>query len=381
MRRTTHPVPSRIHLPVIVYLVPTVAFLLSLGSPAVAADWPADSGVEIGRVGEPNGLPGDYEPSGAVWHPVRQKLVVVGDSGLVSELDPYGGGVITWEVGGDLEGIAIADPDDGLIYLAVEQPDGILEFDLATGTLTGNQWDLTPWLDGPANHGLEALTYVDGHFYAGLQEDGNIFIFDLLGAGGVQYIDTIAPHEGRDDISGLHYDLCTGILYAIHDSHDVIVEMSADGSFLREYDLAGDNQEGIALIGGSTSGQTTIFIAEDGGEVWRYEQYPIDACIPSTVVVGASIQRFGRLGCSPNPFNPSTEISFELSVIVHVRLSIYDVRGQRVRALVDGILWTGEHRVSWDGCSDDGSLLSSGVYFARVDAGEHHGTAKLLLAR
>jgi len=251
----------------IVYLMPAVVFLPGPGSPTAAADWPADVGVEIGQVGEPDGLPEDYEPSGAVWHPVRQKLVVVGDSGRVSELGPYGGDVTTWEVEGDLEGITIADPEDGLVYLAVEQPDGILEFDLTTGALTGNQWDLTPWLQGPNNHGLEALTHVDGHFYAGLQEDGNIFIFDLLGDGAVQHLDTIAPHAGRDDISGLHYDPCTGILYAIHDSHDVIVEMTADGSFLREYDLAGDSQEGIALIGGSTSGQTTIFIAEDAGEV------------------------------------------------------------------------------------------------------------------
>ncbi|MBC8425469.1 SdiA-regulated domain-containing protein [bacterium] len=347
----------------------------------MAADWPADSGLEIGQVGEPDGLPEDYEPSGAVWHPLRQTLIVVDDSGRVSELGPYGNDVTTWVVENDLEGVTIADPDNDLVYLAVEQPDAVLEFDLATGTLTGNQWDLTPWLQGPSNHGLEALTYVDGHFYAGLQEDGNIFVFDLLDGGTVQYLDTIAPHAGRDDISGLHYDVCTGILYAIHDSHDVIVEMSADGSFLREYDLAGDSQEGIALIGGSTSGQTTIFIAEDAGAVWRYEQYPVAYCSPPTSVGGIMSHGPDRLSCSPNPFNPSTELSFELLAFGHVTLSIIDLRGQHVRVIVDGFLQAGEHRVNWDGCSDDGSRLSSSVYFARVESGEHHGTAKLVLVR
>ncbi len=367
-------------------LILTSLFLVVVGlsgpvAPAGAADWPADAGVEIGRAGEPGGLPEDYEPSGAVWHPVRQTLVIVGDSGRVSELDPYGGGSTTWEIGGDLEGITIADPDDGLVYLAVERPDGILEFDLATGTLTGNQWDLTPWLQGPENSGLEALTCVDGHFYAGLQDDGTISVFELMVGGGVQYLSTIAPHEGRDDISGLHYDTCTGLLFAIHDSHDVIVEMTADGTFLREYELAGDNQEGVALIGGGTSGRTTIFIAEDAGEVWRYEQYPIAACTSSTAVVDHVIRHLGLVSCSPNPFNPATEIRFELAVGKHVSLSIHDGRGQRVRVLVEGFLEAGEHRVTWDGRCDDGFPLSSGTYFARVVAGAHQGTAKLVLAR
>ena len=369
------------HSLLITFLVPAVSCLLGLGVPAMGADWPAGTGVEIGHVGEPDGLPEDYEPSGAVWHPFRQQLLVVDDSGLMSELGPNGIVTTTWEIGEDLEGVTIADPDDGLAYLAVEHPDGILEFNLSTGTLTGNHWDLTPWLQGPDNHGLEALTYVDGHFYAGLQEDGNIFIFDLLGGGDVQHLGTIAPHEGRDDISGLHYDACTEILFAIYDSHDVIVEMRSDGSFLREYDLAGDNQEGVAVIGGSTSGQTTIFIAEDSGEVWRYEQYPIEICTPTSAVDGHTSHLLKRLGCSPNPFNPSTEIFFELNAAEYVLLSVYDVRGHLVRALRDGILGAGEHRVRWDGRSDDGLIMSSGVYFARVETDAHLATAKLVLVR
>ncbi len=115
---------------------------------AEAADWPATEGVEIGHIGQTGGLPADFEPSGAVWHPLRQRLITVDDSGLVAEIDPLGGVVQTWDVGGDLEGITVVDPSDGLIYLAVENPDGILEFDLDSGELTGKQWDLTPWLQG-----------------------------------------------------------------------------------------------------------------------------------------------------------------------------------------------------------------------------------------
>ena len=256
------------------------ALLASSG--ARAAPWPADSGVEIGNVGGGSGLPSGYEPSGAVWHTGRGVLLVVGDGGQVSQMDADGTNVTTWSPGGDLEGITIEDPDSDLVYLGRERPDAVLEFDLATGTLTGNSWDLTPWLTGPANQGLEALTYVDGLFYAGLQADGNIYVFRLLPLGAVEHIDTIASTASRTDISGLHYDADTQILYAIYDSFDVIVEMEADGTLLREYDLAGNDQEGVALVPDCELDDATVFIAEDAQEVWRYEGYPI-ACIAKPV--------------------------------------------------------------------------------------------------
>jgi len=260
-----------------VILAVLLTTLIAAGG-AAADPWPADSGVEIGNVGGAGGLPSGYEPSGAVWHTGLGVLLVVGDAGQVSQMDADGTNVTTWSPGGDLEGIAVADPDSDLIYLGRERPDAVLEFDLATGMLTGNSWDLTAWLTGPENQGLEALTYVDGLFYAGLQADGNIYVFRLLPLGVVEHVETIASPSSRTDISGLHYDADTQILYAIYDSFNVIVEMQADGTFLREYDLAGDDQEGITLIPECDMGKAMIFIAQDSQEVWRYEGYPV-ACI------------------------------------------------------------------------------------------------------
>ncbi|MCP4005368.1 MAG: hypothetical protein GY725_14340 [bacterium] len=249
---------------------------------AEADPWPGDSGVEIGDVGGVGGLPSGYEPSGAVWHTGLGVLLVVGDGGQVSEMDADGTNVITWSPGGDLEGITIADPDSDLVYLAREHPDAVLEFNLRTGTLTGNSWDLTAWLTGSNNQGLEALTYADGLFYAGLQADGNIYVFQLLPLGAVNHIETLPAPFSRTDISGLHFDADTEILYATYDSSDVIVEMQSDGTFLREYDLAGNDQEGIALLPGCPTGDATLFISEDSAEVWRYEDYPI-TCVAEPI--------------------------------------------------------------------------------------------------
>ena len=249
---------------------------------AEADPWPGDSGVEIGNEGGVGGLPSGYEPSGAVWHTGFEMLLIVGDGGQVSAMEADGTNQTTWSPGGDLEGITVADPDSDLVYLGRESPDAVLEFDLMTGLLTGNSWDLTPFLVGPSNQGLEALTYVDGLFYAGLQADGNIYVFRLLPLGVVEHVDTLGAPAGRTDISGLHYHAETRTLFAIYDSSNVIVEMQADGTFVREYDLIGNDQEGITLVPDCDANEARVFVSEDAQEVWRYEAYPV-SCVAKAV--------------------------------------------------------------------------------------------------
>ncbi|HET9131665.1 MAG TPA: T9SS type A sorting domain-containing protein, partial [Terriglobia bacterium] len=78
----------------------------------------------------------------------------------------------------------------------------------------------------------------------------------------------------------------------------------------------------------------------------------------------------------PNPFNPTTAITYELPLTTHVSLTVYDLLGREVATLVRGRMNAGVHRVTFDG-----SRLSSGVYFYRIRAGEHTETKKLLLVR
>lgn len=259
----------------------------ALGLPATLAAqaaWPAGAGTEIGHEGAPGGLPASFETSGAAWHPGRGTVVVVGDDGLVAELSPEGGVLHLWTLPGDLEAVAVKDEASGSrIYIGVEHPDSVVEFDLATGLPTGNSWNLTPWMTGPSNEGLEALACVNGVFYAGLQQTGTIFRFALGAGGAVQLLGSFPSHLGRSDLAGLDYDACTGVLLAIHDTADVIVEYDATGVFLREYALAGHDQEGVALRGGSPTNATRIFIAQDTGELIRYESYPVAISPPGTI--------------------------------------------------------------------------------------------------
>jgi hypothetical protein len=68
----------------------------------------------------------------------------------------------------------------------------------------------------------------------------------------------------------------------------------------------------------------------------------------------------------PNPFNPTTTISFTVPAQGPVTLSIYDVAGKRIRMLVDGVVPAGVTKMEWDGTDDNGGAVGSGVYFYRL---------------
>jgi len=79
---------------------------------------------------------------------------------------------------------------------------------------------------------------------------------------------------------------------------------------------------------------------------------------------------------SPNPFNPTTTMRFELAARSHASLKIFNTLGQEVATLVNAILSPGAHTVQWNA-----SDMSSGVYMYRLEAGGLIATKKLVLAR
>jgi len=81
----------------------------------------------------------------------------------------------------------------------------------------------------------------------------------------------------------------------------------------------------------------------------------------------------------PNPFNPETTIKYQLAAATSVELKIYNVAGQLVRTLANGIQSAGMHAVLWDGQNEWGAKVSSGVYLIRINAGQFRATRKMLL--
>ena len=78
----------------------------------------------------------------------------------------------------------------------------------------------------------------------------------------------------------------------------------------------------------------------------------------------------------PNPFNPETRIAYDLPSLSDVKLTFYNVSGQEIAVLMDGIQPEGAGEVVWDGRNSHGESLPSGVYFYRIDARDAAGTGE-----
>lgn len=83
----------------------------------------------------------------------------------------------------------------------------------------------------------------------------------------------------------------------------------------------------------------------------------------------------------PNPFNPATSIRYQLGAAENVQIIIYNLQGQRIKTLVNSFQTAGNHTIEWDGTTDVNLQVASGVYFAKLVAGDFHSIKKMLLVR
>lgn len=85
------------------------------------------------------------------------------------------------------------------------------------------------------------------------------------------------------------------------------------------------------------------------------------------------------IGNFPNPFVGSTEIAFNLKSVQPVQINVYNLKGQKVRTLVNGIKAAQLHNVTFDGKDDNGKQLSSGIYMYKMTAGNSVQTRKMVI--
>ena len=95
-----------------------------------------------------------------------------------------------------------------------------------------------------------------------------------------------------------------------------------------------------------------------------------------------SISRVQLHGNYPNPFNPSTSISFELGNSSEISLEVYNAKGQMIKKLFTGLKEAGTHQAEWDGRDKNGANVSSGIYFYQLKvSGEKRETKKCILLK
>lgn len=222
------------------------------------------------------------EPSGISWHSKRETLFVVGDEGEVCEIRTDGTLIkYSWIRDADFEGIT-HDPSTGLLYIAVEGEESIIEVNAETFEVL-REFSIPRTIGGKTvlkagGQGIEAITFVPdpahpegGTFYVANQSSSLTDQEDMSAVfrvelplrsrrGDPKLLDYFTP--GVIDLSGLHYDHETDHIFVISDTTNTILEYSRLGVLVRAHPLPGDSQEGI-----TADMDGFIYIAQDSGGI------------------------------------------------------------------------------------------------------------------
>ena len=138
------------------------------------------------------------------------------------------------------------------------------------------------------------------------------------------------------------------------------------------------------FTGQNPFGAWTLFLSDNAGsdtgtlQSWSLR---VTHALVASSTPEVPVAAFRLLPNRPNPFNPRTEIRFELARAGAPKVAVFDLRGRKVRDLLaDQPLAAGVHTLVWDGRDDAGRDVASGLYVCRVeDGGERHERKMTLL--
>lgn len=139
----------------------------------------------------------------------------------------------------------------------------------------------------------------------------------------------------------------------------------------------------------SETGRTNQFTGSTPNNSAGFGYLDAYAMMKKTIGLVSSVENTdGRLPESfvlrqnyPNPFNPSTQLEYSLIRNARAVLKIYNAAGRVVRTLVDKAQTAGTYQIQWDGKNEAGMNVTSGIYYARLIAGQQLQTRKMILLR
>jgi hypothetical protein len=192
--------------------------------------------------------------------------------------------------------------------------------------------------------------------------------------------------DSIDGDPGGQVDFWTDSLEAHYPSGDDMqwVVYQANTPFSSDLDTGYVDVEVIMTVG-NTNGTFNIgyFVSNAALDFTDPKYYSVSLENPITVSGGTGIavdkalpRRYELAQNFPNPFNPTTTISFEVPVTGQVKLSVYNLLGKEVATLINGRVSAGSHQVIFDA-----SNLQSGIYYYRLESGDFVATKKLLLLK
>lgn len=238
-------------------------------------------------------------------------------------------------------------------------------------------------------HGSKGILYFVHVFQPAFNEDGLLDDPEMLETVTAvnNSIQELAPVINSPDVT-------TGFTAASSNSEvpvEVMVKRHDDATYLfaaamRDGATAGSFT--IDWLTGDTSaeviGEDRSVSVQDGTFTDDFDPYDVHLyriAETSTTVGETDPKAFHLLGCSPNPFNPSTAISWTMTSESHVTINVYDITGRVIAELMNERSGTGLHSVNWDGRDASGRPAASGVYMYRIDAGSTAAFGKMTLLR
>ncbi len=151
---------------------------------------------------------------------------------------------------------------------------------------------------------------------------------------------------------------------------------------ITKYDLRGVLPEVVetgGLLGNSIAVDSNLIVIHDNQTVMLYYhefaltgQYDVKNENDYTASLGQNY---------PNPFNIETVISYSLTQKTEVRISVYNIIGQKVKTLIHTVQDAGNHTVKWDGTSVSGNVVASGIYLYKLETANEAVTKKMILLK
>lgn len=117
----------------------------------------------------------------------------------------------------------------------------------------------------------------------------------------------------------------------------------------------------------------SLYSLDSDGQWVMLEEAVLESELPTPATMDVDV--------FPNPFNPSTNIHFELDRAQHIKVSIFDIRGNKVASLHDAVLGTGSQSIPWNGFNDLGIRVGSGTYFVMIQAESTLLTEKIMMLK
>ncbi len=231
-------------------------------------------------------------PSGIVYHPLRKTLFVANDDGHVAELRTDGTLVQRRHLMFDDFEAITAHPKTGLLYIAIEGRDDVVEVD-PDGLRIRREYDLPRTFEGRkiyerGGEGVEGMTFAPD---AEHPEGGTFFVVNrsahrkdlddppllieielpLSSTSTDELKGRILRYKrlGITELSGLHYDAAGDRLYALSDKNNHLIELTRDGEILRVHKLEADSPEGITF-----DDDGFLYIAQDTGLILKFRPAP-----------------------------------------------------------------------------------------------------------